>query len=75
MSEPRQYLKYPQDVTISMCCASCKHGKEAYGYEWFCEINKYKREVLGKNRIEEKGTEPYYLCHKYEMTGYIENEI
>lgn len=71
MSEPTQHLQFPKDVSITRCCASCEHGKEAYGYEWFCEINKYKREVLGKVITNEKGTEPYFICKDYRMLKYL----
>lgn len=72
MSEPRQYLRFPKDVSITRCCASCEYGNEAYGYEWFCGVNKYKREVLGKVITTEKGTEPYFVCKDYKMLSYLE---
>lgn len=75
MSEPTQNLTFPQDVSITRCCASCIYGKEYYGCEWFCGNNKYKREVLGKVLIQEKGTQPYFICKDYEMEEYLRREI
>ena len=47
---------------IVECCASCKYGAEAYGYEWFCQNKKLKK---NKKDSFEIPIEPYYKCNSF----------
>jgi len=43
---------------ITHCCASCKHGGEAWVYEWFCNKD-------GINTKPENRVEPFFYCTKF----------